>query len=95
MGDPEAADTYQHDEVDADSPEPTSTGGGVGLPTGALSFGQLDALTPDERGRAARKRGLDWPTTEEARDRLKETIRRTPSAITATARAVRSVWGPG
>ncbi|WP_201741541.1 N-6 DNA methylase [Salinigranum halophilum] len=32
------------------------------------------ALDPSERKRAARKRGLDWPTTTEARDRLRDRI---------------------
>jgi len=40
----------------------------------SLPLGQLDALPPEERRRAAQKRGLEWPTTDEARDRLEETI---------------------
>ena len=43
-------------------------------PTSTLPLAQLDVLAPQERRRAARKRGLDWPDTEEARDRLLETI---------------------
>jgi hypothetical protein len=35
---------------------------------------QLDALGPEERRRAARKRGVSWPTTDDARDRLQNTI---------------------
>jgi AraC-like DNA-binding protein len=72
MGNSAATEEYQHDGVDDEDSAPSSTG--VGLPTGALPLGQLDALTSEERRRAARKRGLDWPTTGEARDRLKETI---------------------
>jgi hypothetical protein len=44
--------------------------------TSTLPLGQLEALDVDDRRRAARKRGLDWPTTEEARDRLLATIKR-------------------
>ena len=43
-------------------------------PTSTLPLGQLDALGPDERRRAARTRGVDWPSTSEARDRLQDTI---------------------
>ena len=43
-------------------------------PTSTLPLAQLDALEPHERRRAARKRGLSWPTTDEARDRLSENI---------------------
>jgi hypothetical protein len=35
-----------------------------------LPIGQLDALATHERKRAARRRDLDWPSTEAARDRL-------------------------
>ncbi|WP_299237532.1 hypothetical protein [Natronomonas sp.] len=40
----------------------------------ALPVGQLDALTPDDRRRAARKRGLEWPSTDAAREELFETL---------------------
>lgn len=40
----------------------------------ALPLRQLDTLSPSERKRAARKRGLEWPSTSEARDRLFDTI---------------------
>jgi DNA-binding transcriptional ArsR family regulator len=43
-------------------------------PVSVLPLAQLDALPPDERRRAARKRGLEWPTTDEARDRLEDAI---------------------
>ncbi|WP_052367761.1 transcriptional regulator [Haloferax sp. ATB1] len=39
-------------------------------PESALPLAQLDALSPDERRRAAKKRGLRWPSTREARDKL-------------------------
>ncbi|MFC7175246.1 hypothetical protein ACFQL0_21300 [Haloplanus litoreus] len=55
-------------------PSTTSTGPSLAMPTSALPLGQLDAMAPAERRRAARKRGLEWPTTDEARDRLFETI---------------------
>lgn len=40
----------------------------------ALPIGQLDALDPAERRRYAKRRGLEWPTTDEARTRLFETV---------------------
>lgn len=56
----------------------TSSVGGTGprlaMPEAALPLAQLDALNPDDRRRAARKRGLSWPTTDEARDRLFDTL---------------------
>jgi hypothetical protein len=45
-----------------------------GEPVSALPLARLMALDPSERKRAARKRGLDWPTTSEARDRLRNRI---------------------
>jgi DNA-binding transcriptional ArsR family regulator len=77
MGGSDAIDAYRPDDnggdADIEVSSPSGTGG-VGLPTGALPLGQLDALSPAERRRAARKRGLDWPSTDEARDRLEEAI---------------------
>jgi len=43
-------------------------------PTSALPLEQLDTLPPAERRRAARKRGLDWPSTADAREQLSTTI---------------------
>ncbi|WP_435349736.1 hypothetical protein [Haloarchaeobius sp. HRN-SO-5] len=43
-------------------------------PVSTLPLAQLDALDPSERRRYAKKRGLEWPTTREARDQLFETI---------------------
>ncbi|WP_458211034.1 hypothetical protein, partial [Haladaptatus sp. NG-SE-30] len=43
-------------------------------PVSALPLGQLDALSHDDRKRAARKRGLEWPSTDDARTRLFDTI---------------------
>jgi hypothetical protein len=75
MGDSEAAEAYRRDDVDVEHHRSTSTStSGVGMPTGTLPLGQLDAIAPEERRRAARKRGLDWPTTDEARNQLQETI---------------------
>lgn len=72
MGDPGVSAQVAKD------PEPTtptsSAGGGAALPTSIVPLGQLDALPPEDRRRAARKRGLNWPSTDEARDRLEETI---------------------
>lgn len=45
-----------------------------GTPVSALPLAQLDALEPEERRRAARKRGHEWPTTDDARERLFQTI---------------------
>ena len=42
--------------------------------TSALPLKQLDTLGPEERRRAARKRGVSWPTTDDARDRLQNTL---------------------
>ncbi|WP_161569884.1 ArsR/SmtB family transcription factor [Salinigranum halophilum] len=45
-----------------------------GEPVSTLPLARLMALDPSERKRAARKRGLDWPTTAEARNRLRNRI---------------------
>lgn len=39
-----------------------------------LPLAQLDALGPDERRRAAKRRGLEWPTTDQAREQLFDTV---------------------
>ena len=49
-------------------------GEGPREPFSALPLDQLDALRPEERKRAARKRGLEWPTTDALRDRLRDRI---------------------
>jgi hypothetical protein len=46
----------------------------VQLPESALPTGQLRALTHTERRQAALNVGRDWPTTEEARDELEQTV---------------------
>jgi len=43
-------------------------------PVSSLPVGQLEHLSHAERKRAAKKRGLDWPSTREARDQLFATI---------------------
>jgi hypothetical protein len=43
-------------------------------PVSSLPVGQLEHLSHAERKRAAKKRGLDWPSTREARDQLFGTI---------------------
>lgn len=74
MGDPdEASKVALEDESELTGSTGSSSRNG-GLPTGALPLAQLDALAPHERRRAAQRRGLHWPTTEEARDRSAETI---------------------
>jgi hypothetical protein len=45
-----------------------------GDPVSTLPLARLSVLDPSERKRAARKRGLDWPTTSEARDRLRNRL---------------------
>ncbi|MXV62057.1 hypothetical protein GS429_08285 [Natronorubrum sp. JWXQ-INN-674] len=45
-----------------------------GRAVSALPIGQLDALEPAERGRFAKKRGLEWPSTDDAREELSDTI---------------------
>jgi hypothetical protein len=45
-----------------------------GALTEALPVALLDTLEPDELRRYARKRGIDWPTTDEVRDRLQEAV---------------------
>ncbi|WP_436343993.1 hypothetical protein [Natronorubrum sp. FCH18a] len=40
----------------------------------ALPIEQLDALSPAERRRAAKKRGLEWPSTDDAREDLFDAI---------------------
>ncbi len=51
-------------------PGTDSAGHHDGEATSVLPLGQLEALDPAERRRFAKKRGLDWPTTSEARDEL-------------------------
>jgi hypothetical protein len=102
MGDSGAAKAYRRDDVDVDrqQQQPTSRStGGVGMPTGTLPLGQLDAIAPEERRRAARTRGLDWPTTEQARDQLQETINEdhrvvdAPTSLGKTHTVASTRWG--
>ncbi|QLG63099.1 hypothetical protein [Halorarum salinum] len=78
MGDPDATDAVGTKDVEDDrSPSSMASGttpASVGGPQSALPLGQLDALDHHERRRAAKKRGLEWPTTRDARDRLFATI---------------------
>jgi hypothetical protein len=53
---------------------PDSSGTTLAKTASLLPLQQLDALPQTERRRLARQRGLDWPTTEEARDRLESAI---------------------
>ncbi|EJN59707.1 hypothetical protein [Halogranum rubrum] len=43
-------------------------------PVSALPIARLKALSPDDARRAARKRGVEWPTTKEARERLRDRL---------------------
>nr|WP_231990838.1 hypothetical protein [Natronobacterium gregoryi] len=56
------------------SDEDAYRGDNDGRAVSALPIGQLDALEPAERRRFAKKRGLEWPSTDDARDDLFETI---------------------
>ncbi|MFB6297273.1 MAG: hypothetical protein ABEH56_02000 [Salinirussus sp.] len=69
-----------------------------------LPLAQLDALGPGERRRAARTRGLNWPTTDQARERLQETIQEliqheddrvvdAPTALGKTHTVAATRWG--
>lgn len=73
-------------------------------PTSTLPLAQLDALAPDQRRRAARKRGLDWPTTDDAREQLDETLKQiirneddrvadAPTALGKTYTVATTRWG--
>lgn len=65
-------------ELGFDIPEYDSddayTQDGDGRAVSALPIAQLDALKPTERRRFAKKRGLEWPSTDDAREELFETI---------------------
>ena len=62
------------DDQPAPSTDVPDASRGVATPTSVLPLSQLEALSPAARRRAARKRGLQWPDTDEVRDRLQETI---------------------
>jgi hypothetical protein len=66
-------------ELGFDIPEytPSRDDGRAGDPrsTSALPLAQLETLPHQDRRRAAKKRGLDWPSTDEARERLLDTIK--------------------
>jgi len=54
---------------------PDSTGTTLVKGRSMVPLAQLDALAHDERRRLARKRGLDWPSTDDARDELDRTVK--------------------
>ncbi|MFB6237537.1 MAG: hypothetical protein ABEH81_04115 [Halopenitus sp.] len=76
MGDPDAVDRVGTGDIEDDRSPTSSTpsSNGVSKPESALPIAQLDALSPEDRRRAARKRGVEWPSTRDARDRLMGTI---------------------
>jgi len=47
---------------------------GESEPVAALPLGRLDALDRDDARRYARKRGVEWPSTDTVRDRLETTL---------------------
>ena len=61
-------------EAGYDLPEFDSAEGGGVDPVSTLPLERLAALDRDDRRRSARKRGLEWPTTDEARERLRNRI---------------------
>ncbi|QHS17910.1 hypothetical protein GWK26_12550 [haloarchaeon 3A1-DGR] len=77
MGDTGAMDAVGTMDLEDDR-NPSSSGGNTGSgyarPTSALPLAQLDALDHADRRRYAKKRGIDWPSTRDARDRLFSTI---------------------
>jgi hypothetical protein len=74
MGDPDASSTLQTSATQTDATTSPGSGSSMAFPTAALPLAQLDALNPQERRRLARRRGLDWPSTADAREQLFETI---------------------
>jgi len=74
-GGSKAADSAPETITEASTAEaPSATGATYERAVSALPTGQLDALGPEERRRAARKRGLKWPSTDEARGELFDTL---------------------
>jgi len=64
---------FASDDGPDPSPDSSATETRYERTVSALPIAQLDALPPEKRRRAARKRGLSWPTTDEARDQLFDT----------------------
>jgi hypothetical protein len=70
-----AEDGFDHrrsDRSDDDIDDNIQHGPTEAVPS--IPFGML-ALEPDEARRYASKRGLDWPTTDEVRDRIDDSVR--------------------
>ena len=61
---------------DAGAPIPEAPAPEEREPVAPIAVAKLDALKPDERRRAARKRGLEIPSTDDARSRLRDGILR-------------------
>lgn len=59
---------------DAGAPIPEFTPRDEREPVAPIALAKLDALEPDERRRAARKRGLEIPSTDDARSRLRDAV---------------------
>jgi DNA-binding transcriptional ArsR family regulator len=64
----------ESDESDERKDLPSSGSTGMAAPVSGLPLAQLDAMSPADRRRAAKKRGVDWPSTDDARDQLFDTI---------------------
>jgi DNA-binding transcriptional ArsR family regulator len=93
-----ASQRHEHEREETDD-EPTEP-----RPVSTLPLGQLEALSPDERRQYARRRGCDWPTTDEARERLFDTIATVmregddrvvdaPTALGKSGTIARTRWG--
>ena len=63
-------------EAGAPIPEYVSPEHADAEPVAPIAVAKLDALDSNERRRAARKRGLDIPTTSDARERLRNSVMR-------------------
>lgn len=73
------ADTYNAalDQVESEygvDPERDPTGTGRGNSTTAIPFGRLETMDPDDTRRHAKRRGIEWPNTDEGRERLQNRI---------------------
>ena len=59
---------------DAGAPIPEYDAAQDAEPVAPLALAKLDAINPNARRRAAKKRGLEIPSTEDARDRLRDAV---------------------
>ena len=78
MGDPDEqakiASTTSGQPSTSPSSSSSTKSSGPAMPESALPLGALEHLSHADRKRAAKKRGLTWPSTRDARDRLFATM---------------------